>query len=242
MKVKGVILFILIAFIYMDSVCAVNTYCKKPCAGSPSSECVADKSTGVVIQKCAVGCYETYSLVGGALCSYGPFLCTFYGGLGDYSCWDGTTPTVQCSVALWTGFEDLSDCRLECAAECGRKTLLSDDCTNCTFAGQACGIYLPGSYVQRACNNTCVGVCESNKQFCGVIDLLRYSAMFVGVIMLILHGIKWMVSEDVEGRLDAKRGIVYVIFGLIVIVAASALVELIFLHTIICTGTSLIFP
>jgi len=58
--------------------------------------------------------------------------------------------------------------------------------------------------------------------------------MFVGVIMLILHGFKWLVSEDMEGRKDAKKGMIYVMLGLAFIAIASALVELILFDTIIC--------
>ncbi|RLI93245.1 MAG: hypothetical protein DRO89_00495 [Candidatus Altiarchaeales archaeon] len=232
MKVETSILVIFIVFIFMSSVCAV-TYCKEPCVGSPSGMCVADKDTGNVIQRCAVGCYETPGPHGGAFCSYGPFTCTLYPGLGSYTCKDGATPTVRCSVALWEGHKNLSDCILKCAAECGRRTLLHDDCENCTISDM-CSIYAFTQTALEACNNTCYGVCESNRQFCDVIELLRYTAMFVGIIMLILHGFKWLVSEDMEGRTDAKRGMIYVMVGLALMVLASALVELIFFKTLIC--------
>lgn len=239
MKVKTNILLIFIVFVFMSSFCTLvsgDNICffgAPHCFGSPSGWCVIDEVTNNVIQYCAVGCYEVPGPVGGAFCTYGPFECRLYPGIGRFTCWDGATPTVRCAVAKWVNYENLSDCWLQCATACGRRTLLSDDCENCTKFDM-CSIYLAGSTMEAACNNTCFGVCESNKQFCDVIMLLRYAAMFVGIIMLILHGFKWLVSEDAEGRKDAKRGIAYIMFGLIVIVAASALVELIFFQTIIC--------
>jgi len=247
MKVKVVILpisilLIPIVFVFMNSAHASTpsgTICyfgPPHCLGSPSGWCVLDEDTKNMIKKCAVGCYDTSGPAGGAFCSYGPFKCTFYG-FYDFSCYRGFipvgTPTVQCSVAEWVGHENLSDCRLKCAAECGRMTLLTDDCENCTISDM-CHRYHTGTYEEMACNNTCSGVCESNRQFCDVIELLRYTAMFVGIIMLILHGFKWLVSEDMEGRKDAKRGMVYVMVGLALMVLTSALVELMFFKTLIC--------
>ncbi len=227
-------ILIVVAFIILISTSMVSASKNYNCAAcvSPSGLCVVDEFSNVVI-RCAVGCEETSELSGGAFCSYGPFVCAFYGGVADYTCKDGSTPNVRCSNALWIGYANLSDCVLECAAACGRRTLLNDDCENCTVSDM-CSVYPVGSTMEMACSNTCFGVCESNKQFCGVIDLLRYAAMFAGVILLILHGFKWMASEDPEGKTDAKRGMAYVMFGLIVIVVASALVELMFFRTIIC--------
>jgi len=235
MKTRASILLIFIVFVSIGDVC--TSKCNMTCLGSPSGTCVVDE-TGSITHICAVGCYENPGPHGDAFCTYGPFRCTFYGSIYDFSCWDGLpgneqTPTVRCSVATWVGHENLSDCRLICAAECGRRTRLTDDCENCTF-NEVCSQYASGSTYERACNNTCTGTCESNRQFCDIIELLRYVAMFVGVIMLILHGFKWLVSEDMEGRKDAKKGMIYVMLGLAFIAIASALVELILFDTIIC--------
>jgi len=246
MKVKVGILLISVVFVFMDSVYASTpsgTICYfgfPHCRNSPSGWCVLDEDTNNVIKRCAVGCYNTSGPAGGAFCSYGPFNCSVYRGLGDYACYRGRIPagepTVRCAVAEWVGHENLSDCMLECAAACGRMTLLTDDCENCTRSDM-CHIYPatgPMRTLEMACNNTCFGICKSNKQFCDVIELLRYTAMFVGVIMLILHGFKWLVSEDMEGRKDAKRGMIYVMVALALMVIASALIELMFFKTLIC--------
>ncbi len=228
-----IILFIVLFLISLYTVCAYDPYCMSPCIASPSLQCVTDRDTAVVLQKCAVGCYETSGPFGGAFCSYGDFLCAFYPGLGDYSCWDGSTPTVSCSIALLVNNIDASDCITECAAACGRRTKLTADCKNCT-SSDMCSIYPAGSVSEIACNNTCVGVCGANEQFCGIIELLRFGAMFLGIIMLILHGLRWLISEDLEWRNEAKKGIIFVLLGLSLIVVASVLVQLIFYDTIIC--------
>ncbi|MBN2013749.1 MAG: hypothetical protein JW778_01075 [Candidatus Altiarchaeota archaeon] len=232
MNDKSWILAAFILFISMNSAVSA-TKCRDPCFGSPSNACVVDDTDTTILEYCAVGCEIYPGPTGGAYCTFGPFMCTTYATFGSYMCKDGSTPSVRCSVAKLVSEPDSSDCMLECAAACGRKTLLTDNCEQCT-ATDVCSIYAAGSKTEEACYHTCYGVCESNRQFCNVIDLLRYGAMFAGIIMLILHGFRWITSEDLEARRDARKGVEYVLAGFILIVVASTLVELIFLHTIIC--------
>jgi hypothetical protein len=238
MKVISKTLLAFIVFIFVCKTASCENICAfdpPNCMNSPSRWCVWDDVNSVEIQKCAVGCEEVPGPVGGAFCTYGPFKCANYMGLGDYSCCNGDNPWVRCAVAYWDAHPDLSDCILECATACGRRTSLAADCENCTITGIcSCPRYPPGSNMQQACEHTCFGVCSSNEQICEIIMLLRYGAMFAGVIMWILHGFKWMVSEDVEGRQDAKRGMVYVLIGLTFILVAAELVQLMFFNTIIC--------
>lgn len=236
MNLRAKILLVSVVLIFMVTVYAGKS-CDFTCLDSPSGTCVLDES-GNILQYCAVGCYETPEPNDDAICDYGAFTCAFYARLDDFSCWNGLpaserTPTVRCAVAEWVGHEELSDCKLICAAECGRKTQLAGDCGNCSR--EVCSRYFAGTTVHEACGSTCESICEANRQFCDIVVLLRYGALFVGVIMLILHGFKWMVSDDIEGRKDARRGIVYVLVGLSFIVLASALVELMFFKTIICS-------
>jgi type IV secretory pathway VirB2 component (pilin) len=45
-----------------------------------------------------------------------------------------------------------------------------------------------------------------------------------GVVMIIYMGLKWMLADDPQGRENARRGIIYIIIGLIILRVASALV------------------
>jgi hypothetical protein len=47
----------------------------------------------------------------------------------------------------------------------------------------------------------------------------------MAAVMLLLLALKWIISDDPQGRTDARRGIWYVIVGIIIIVSAGALVS-----------------
>jgi len=44
------------------------------------------------------------------------------------------------------------------------------------------------------------------------------------IFMMVYLGIKWMVAEDPEGRENARRGIIYIVIGLILLRASAGLV------------------
>jgi type IV secretory pathway VirB2 component (pilin) len=46
----------------------------------------------------------------------------------------------------------------------------------------------------------------------------------LAILMMVLQGIKWMLSETPEEREDAKRGIIYIIIGLILLGSAYSFV------------------
>jgi hypothetical protein len=49
----------------------------------------------------------------------------------------------------------------------------------------------------------------------------------IAILLITLHGIRWKIAESPEAREEAKRGILNVIFGLVIVIIATALVHLI---------------
>ena len=85
-----------------------------------------------------------------------------------------------------------------------------------------------------ACMRSCEGTCEANTKFCDVITMLRQMAIIIAAIMIAINGIRWIFSEDMEARKDARRGLIYVVAGLTAIVLAAALVEFLLNDRIVC--------
>ncbi len=49
-----------------------------------------------------------------------------------------------------------------------------------------------------------------------------------GVLMIVLHGIKWITTDNDEDRKQARNGVLHVLAGLILIGMATALVNMIY--------------
>jgi type IV secretory pathway VirB2 component (pilin) len=61
-----------------------------------------------------------------------------------------------------------------------------------------------------------------------IITLFYGITVSVAVVMIILHGFKWMTADNEEDRKEAKAGIIHVFLGLVFILIAAALVEMIY--------------
>jgi len=145
-------------------------------------------------------------------------------------CADGSTPTVMCNTGP-TG-----NCPIICAAECGSATgCITGDCKGCCDAG-ICNKYDPVTDKDRyyACLNACEGTCEVNKQFCEIILILQSVAVGIAVLMLTINGFKWMVADDAQGRVEARRGVYYVFIGLALVMIAFALVNYLYIDEVVC--------
>jgi hypothetical protein len=165
-------------------------------------------------------------------------------GCGDcgFTCPAGPTPSVWCrhDDSSGTPVPVCSDCRLQCAKACGEATTCIETgaaavpCTDCcntqTCAGYgsyselACFIPIGAQAEACACQNACIGTCNFNTSFCNMVMLIVIVAGIMATIMLVLLAIKWIISDDPQGRTDARRGIWYVVVGIIIIVSAAALV------------------
>lgn len=218
-KHKKTLVFLLILILLQAASPQLIPECKK-CG---SGDCVYFFDTE---SKCAGECYA--SIWETAHCVYSEFDCSSY----DTDCSSQSRSNVMCSVLERDGKKDDTDCFIECAASCGKATTYRDKCEeNCKTY---CKDYAGKGDAESVCYRTCYGTCEANKEFCAAIILLRMYAMFAAVIMIMLQGYRWMVSDDVEGRIEARRSIAYILFGLIFIAAASFLVNLILNKNVIC--------
>ncbi len=147
---------------------------------------------------------------------------------GVNACFDASTPTVMCNTGAG------GNCPVICAAECGSMTgCMSGSCNTCC-AANTCSIYAAGSNELKACMGSCEGTCEVNKEFCGIILILQSIAAGLAVLMLAINGFKWMVADDSQGRIDAKRGVYYVFIGLAVVIISFALVNYLLIGDITC--------
>lgn len=165
----------------------------------------------------------------------------------------GCNPTVSCRHDDPTSGPPTpvcSDCNLQCAKACGEATNCIeigsapmpcvDCCNTVTCAGYAaynelaCYIPLGARAEACACENACIGTCKFNTSFCNMIILIVIAAGIMGAIMLLLLALKWIISDDPQGRTDARRGIWYVIVGIIIIMSATALVGTILGSNIPC--------
>jgi len=166
-----------------------------------------------------------FALIGNVSAPFTSYRCV--GGDGN-DCADGTEPTVMCNT------DPGGNCPVICAAECGAKTAcMSGSCDTCCDAG-ICNKYAAGSDEYKACMESCEGTCEVNTQFCGIILILQSIAVGLAVLMLTVNGFKWMVADDAQGRIDAKRGVYYVFIGLAVVIVAFALVNYLYVGEVTC--------
>lgn len=62
----------------------------------------------------------------------------------------------------------------------------------------------------------------------GINNLLYGIAAGIAILMITIHAVKWKTASSPADREEAKRGIINVILGLIVIIIAAALVALIY--------------
>lgn len=154
-----------------------------------------------------------------------------------------------CNPTVWCKHDDsktppepvCSDCILQCAKTCGEATRCIETvstppnwCETCCNTQTCQGYpaynialcYIPlGPFGEScACQNACIGTCRFNTNFCYMVLLIFIVGGMMAAIMLLLLALKWIISDDPQGRTDARRGIWYVIVGIIIIVSASALV------------------
>ncbi|MBD3388237.1 MAG: hypothetical protein GF416_04085 [Candidatus Altiarchaeales archaeon] len=58
------------------------------------------------------------------------------------------------------------------------------------------------------------------------ITSMKSVAYALGWIMLVILGIKWIIADSPNERADAKKGMIYVLIGLILVRAACSLLRL----------------
>jgi len=55
---------------------------------------------------------------------------------------------------------------------------------------------------------------------------LRMVAYSLGWLMMVLMGVKWIVADSPNERADAKKSMIYVIIGLLVVASACGLLQI----------------
>jgi|GEM_PF-1301242 len=74
---------------------------------------------------------------------------------------------------------------------------------------------------------------------------LKQIAVALGWIMMVIMGIKWMTADSASDRADAKKGMLYIVIGLLLVAAACNLLCIYCcaakdsIGTNVCTATSM---
>jgi len=70
---------------------------------------------------------------------------------------------------------------------------------------------------------------EALADFCTALYAI---AGLLASLMMAIHGLKWVMSESPQERLDAKKAIMYVLIGLLVVYMSAIMVSLLYCETI----------
>jgi len=163
-----------------------------------------------LVQACAEECKE--SPTGESYCEYEKnFRCE-----GHYNCTDGATPNVSCG--------SVPECKVRCAEACGRRTECGDECEDCCKR-EMCSKANYSREEVEACTSTCEGTCKMRKSVCDIESILTNLAIWIAVAMFTFNAFQLLVSADPEGRDKAKKGIFYVLIGLILFFVTVSLVN-----------------
>ncbi len=161
--------------------------------------------------------------------------------------------TAQCTCKCGTktisakGFGTSSDdaqksCDEMCARNCGSATECpTDDVSDCT---KCCKEKVCGSFAgdaKAACQESCENTCGFRSILKGLTDLIYTAAGIIAAIMLVVHGLKFITSQDPDARRNAKNAILYVILALVIIGIAKFTVDT-FANNLAGTGTTTTIP
>jgi predicted membrane channel-forming protein YqfA (hemolysin III family) len=58
------------------------------------------------------------------------------------------------------------------------------------------------------------------------VNSLRTLAYALGWLMMVFMGVKWIVAESANERADSKKGMIYIVLGLLVVASACPLMQL----------------
>jgi hypothetical protein len=129
-------------------------------------------------------------------------------------------------------------CQEQCAKTCGGKTTCDNqteaECTTC------CDTFCTGSYVKGGdgtsaepgktvvdlCKTSCKSTCKFKGTINGITGIIYMIAGMLGALMIAIHGIRMVTSQDPHDRDSAKSSILHVIIALIIIAMAAALVDM----------------
>jgi len=61
-----------------------------------------------------------------------------------------------------------------------------------------------------------------------IITIFYGITVAVAVVMMAFHGIKWMTADNDEDRKQAREGVIHILLGLLFILIAAALVDMVY--------------
>ena len=141
-------------------------------------------------------------------------------------------------------------CQAQCAATCGGLTDCSgkdilnptaQDCPKCcnAYCDTYAWIYPPPNYAysditfpptsdhyKNLCKKSCKSTCKLHETIHGITEIIYYIAGIIAAIMFVISGYKFITSDNPEDRTEAKKGFMFVILALIIIIIAEPLVNL----------------
>lgn len=63
-------------------------------------------------------------------------------------------------------------------------------------------------------------------------DAVLQTAAGLAVLLIAIHGVKWITSDNPQDRADVKKGLTYVILGLLMAYLAKRIVEAVYCYAI----------
>lgn len=81
------------------------------------------------------------------------------------------------------------------------------------------------STIVESVPSLCGGGGAASTSIAATNDELRSVAAALGTLMIAIQGMKWAIAESPQERVEARKGIMYVIIGLLLVSQADQLVE-----------------
>jgi len=146
-----------------------------------------------------------------------------------------------CSCTLPTGTIDITatsidedSCMEACGAICGGYTNCTENCNTCCDEdnGYCSKVSIPAvtswdiNKVKDGCEKSCKSTCKLHETIHGITGIIYYIAGIIAAIMFVISGYKFITSDNPEDRTEAKKGFMFVILALIIIIIAESLVNL----------------
>jgi hypothetical protein len=191
-----------------DSACNAATFGMICCCveTAPGSGKTATEKSGFVKKECECTCgTKKIKAVG----MYKPGLLDF---TGDQKALDNCD--AQCARTCG-GF---TDCAKQADSEC--ETCCTDYCST-KYSGRS-----SWTGTVNPCNAACKSTCKFKGTVNGITDIIYMIAGLLGALMITIHGIRMVTSQDPHDRDAAKSSIIHVIIALIIIAMAAVLVNM----------------
>lgn len=116
-----------------------------------------------------------------------------------------------------------TNCLEMCGKTIGGQADCEGDCDNCC---QDWCSRVNESSSRLQCEPSCKKTCNFKKTMLDIISMLYLTAGIIAVVMITFHGLRLIASKNPRMRETSKKGIIYVIMALIIIIIAGSLINL----------------